>query len=242
MNISTYFHETDQASIRMLIGLYSNGKDSEAVLFPPKTNEDGTVSLLGGRPLTDTELGEICVRALQRKSQTSVLGPNVLAVSEGRIAWWAPVQHRVVFFQTSDKEFDADCNGKRALWPPLVFVAVRGKGLSVFALAANERPCADTELMVAPCFNMYEGGRMCQGSVPMPSSPSLDNTEAYERAFFDSTFGHGNRIGLTSYPYGGHNGLWRNLCSQTHKCFPFQWLVPAISGKEPVTLAKAVAQ
>ena len=90
--------------------------------------------------------------------------------------------------------------------------------------------------------NVYEMGNVCRGDAPMPSTPSVDTIADYERFFFESSFTHTNAgaASLTSC-WLGHNGFWRMMVATPHKMYPYQWLLPAIRGKDQLTFQEALS-
>jgi PRTRC genetic system protein B len=124
---------------------------------------------------------------------------------------------------------DADAhklNGQRFSQPPLVW-KVNGKDLWVRALSESRRPAADTQLMIAPYWNVDgETGWTCQGSMRSPDVLGVGVMPLWEEAFYQSEFTHhtGARR-LVSHP-GGFLGLWGSLAGG-HRKFPLKYLVSA---------------
>ena len=156
---------------------------------------------------------------------TEILPENVLARTAETIAWWTPTIVRTMFFAPHDPDAHK-LNGNRFLQPPLVW-KVKGKDLWVRALPENRRPVAETQLMIAPYWNVDgETGWICQGSMRSPEDPSVNAIPFWERAFFQSEFTHhtGARR-LTTHPRG-FLGLWTSLAGGWRK-FPLKYLTPA---------------
>lgn len=140
-----------------------------------------------------------------------ILPPGVLYAGLDRLMWFAPARRDVIWFATGRRDFDAALNGQTVLHPPLVFLA-RAGNLSVFAVAKNERPEARTPLLLAPYFNLYASGNMCEGNVPLPKTLSVTHIPTWESAFYDTRFTHSNYSGIKwiTHPQG-HDGFWRDM-------------------------------
>jgi PRTRC genetic system protein B len=92
--------------------------------------------------------------------------------------------------------------------------------LTLFALAANRRPCEGTPLYHAPFFNVNQNGTVCMGTVDVniKKSSSLEEfIAAWENYFFNSYFSH---LMHNHNPVNGNCvSLWKNLI-ETGKPFP----------------------
>jgi PRTRC genetic system protein B len=170
------------------------------------------------------------------RSSLEYMPAHVLAKSQSALAWWEPAQTRTMFFQAQTDTALTRFSGQPLPHPPLVFIAsTRGGhgGLAVYALLENERPCADTALMRAPYWNIYDGDRMCVGSTPLPTEIATSDTAAWSSAFFASAFTH-----LSS------TGRWTGGCTYAEflasvdaaGVFDSSWLVSART-----SLASAIA-
>ncbi|MFX5793269.1 hypothetical protein ABTD98_19570, partial [Acinetobacter baumannii] len=74
-------------------------------------------------------------------------------------------------------------------YPAHLFVATRS-GLGVYALAASERPAADTPVLHSPILNVFIQGRLCWGNIPRPKTLGVAAISEFERAVFDSWSTH----------------------------------------------------
>jgi PRTRC genetic system protein B len=94
----------------------------------------------------------------------------------------------------------------------------------VWALEENRRPELETRLFMAPYWNTYEDGRVCHGSMPVPTTVTIDNLPRWSHAFFASQF-TGSNLGIQqcSHPEG-FLGLWRSIVGK--KTFPVEYLLP----------------
>ena len=132
--------------------------------------------------------------------------------------WWTPAQSRWMHFKSPGLEMSLPGNN-----PPLVWAA-SGTELMVFAIKENCKPNATTELFEAPLFNVYAGGRVCQGSMQKPKDGS---TKGWVDAFFAATATHANPPNrrLTTYPKGD-KALWKHLMTSKKKPeFPVDKLI-----------------
>jgi len=187
------------------------------------------VESLGGRPeigagrlLGASELEEVLARVAPQRALT-LLPERLLAASAAALVWWKPAARERVWFRSQPPIGEATGIVPH---PALVF-AVTASGWYVWALRESQRPDEDTALFVAPFFNVWSGGRVCQGSVALPESLSHSSIASIERAFFESRFTHPNvhtRGGLTSFR-GGPYALWKSLLSGKRRAFPTQSLV-----------------
>jgi PRTRC genetic system protein B len=146
---------------------------------------------------------------------TEILPENVLSISASHMIWWLPAAERRVFF--SNKEL-----GNRSAivpTPPLLFIVAKGNWY-VFSLRKNCRPGPDTEVLMAPFFNVYEGGKICVGSAKVPSgSVSISDIPAWESAFFDSAFSALHGGDKTHHPRRDY-AFWKEMLDGRYKRFP----------------------
>ncbi len=185
---------------------------------------NGTTTIEAGQPITYAAV-ESLASALGRNLAPRFLPPNVLSVGFGQVAWFCPADRRRLWFKP-DGRFDGrikddsetarvmKLNAKVAHHPPLVFVAT-DHALRVFALVENKRPEAGTKLYVAPYWNLWEGGKLCEGNRKLADMPTPSSIPSYEDGFFNSAFSHTNIKRVCSHPRG-HAGLWQHLV-QTKK-------------------------
>jgi PRTRC genetic system protein B len=129
-----------------------------------------------------------------------------------------------MWFKCSDKKIGVR-NGLTPQ-PGLVFAAGIC-GWRVFAVKGNARPTPDTQLCLAPHFNVWKDGRVCEGSVDVPKSCGLDNLTEWEKAYFDSEFCHPNvHKDLVKFR-GGSYSFWKSMLDGKFGTFPDKVLVPA---------------
>lgn len=186
------------------------------------THENEETRLDEGQLLTQQMLVDL-MTGLGQSTPLEILPERVIVRTNDMIVWWAPPLQRTMFF--GDRGGDATLkklNGKRFPQPPLLFKA-SSSHLWIRALAANERPKAESPLCFAPYWNCYDNGVVCTGSMRIPREKSVAAINGWERAFFQSEFTHAaGAVKNTNYP-GGLLGLWQYIVSKDH--FPTRYLV-----------------
>ena len=152
----------------------------------------------------------------------NLLPPNLLYINPGQngySVWYTPRQKVNLFFKDT---LDIRCG--RAEIPALLWKAGKEE-LSLFALRNTTAISAETILYHAPFFNIYEGGRVCMGSVAINISPDC-MLEAFmaqwENYFFGSYFSH--MIASVAPVKGNIVQLWQSLVD-TRRKFPLRQLV-----------------
>lgn len=187
----------------------------------------GQPVIAAGQPVTQAAVESLAAK-LGRNLAACYLPPNVISVSFGQVAWFCAAGRRRLWFRAdgrfnggreeqgkelTDSQKSQKLNGKFAAHPPLLFIA-REDGLHVFALAENRRPDADTPLFRAPYWNLWEGGKLCEGNRHLSRQPTVNSIAALEDGFFNSAFSHTNIPRVCAHPRG-HAGLWTELCRQS---------------------------
>ena len=202
--------------------IYSGSAESAATVHAIQHERTGPI-ILPGVGLGKAELHKLLIVLLGGGSQALYLPENVLSISPAHLAWWCQSQVREIYFAPTElKSGVKKLSGKKVRHPSLVFHAT-DQGLRVFALAKAERPTLATPLFVAPYWNVYAGGKMCQGNTRFPQGLLPESIQGFEEAFFDSLFTHSLVTPLTRHPKG-HAGFWSDMLSV--KTVPAHWLVP----------------
>ena len=116
-------------------------------------------------------------------------------------------------------------SGKKYPQPALLFSASSNGELSVRALKEAKRPTPETNLFVAPYWNVYDDGRVCIGSMRTPRGFDLGIMAQWERAFFESEFNHQNAHKLLTTHPRGFVCLWKEVYGA--KTFPVKYLADA---------------
>ena len=178
MTKSTHLGFNGAFSLSRAILVYSDGRQAFATVHEPKRSPDGGAPYLdAGEPLTIDFLKEMA-KGLGRNVPQEILPENVLVRTPDLLVWWTRKQHRAMFYNSASD--GRTLNAKAYPQPALVF-KVSGSELFVRALAQNERPQADTALMIAPYWNCDgQSGRVCQGSMRAPGRLCLGAITGWE--------------------------------------------------------------
>lgn len=190
---------------------------------------DQPPTIAAGKPLTRAQLRH-WTKALGRTAGPEILPGNVLVAHADLLAWWVPEQVRAGYFALSSPPAGVRTLAGRVTapvpYPAHLFVATR-HGLGVYALAASERPAADTALLHSPILNVFVDGQLCWGDIVRPPAPTVALIPDYERAVFDSWSTHPNpgQEG-TITGTGGLQALWDDLATRRAKRFPVKRLKP----------------
>lgn len=118
-----------------------------------------------------------------------LLVSNILSFDsqKSKIIWFTKAQERELFFDEK-----LGITSGFAHIPAMLWKADR-ESLSVFALASDRRPTANTFLHHAPFFNIYQNGNVCMGTVDIQVkevNTVKAFTELWESYFFNSYFTH----------------------------------------------------
>lgn len=210
-------------ALKCAVLIYTDASTAFATVHETKVDSAGSHYLGPGRALTTAFLRRLS-GGLGTATPTEILPPWVLARTPDMIAWWAVARSRVMFF-ASQENGAIDLNGRMYPHPPLVF-KVRGRELSVRALAENKRPIAGTQLKTAPYWNTDSRGNVCAGTMRIPDQLTADSLSAWEDAYFGSEFTHpSGAVRLTKHQRG-FLGLWTGLKNKS-LAFPVDMLTDA---------------
>lgn len=189
---------------------------------------DDSGNLANAHPLTVRE-AQALARALHTDREKSkaflkpigIMPTNVLHINpseNGSVIWFSKAGQRQLFFVEG-----LDIPNGMAAVPPMLWIGSK-KCLSVFALAGNRRPTANTPLYDAPFFNVYANGKVCMGTVnvDIEKSASLEDfMRAWETYFFNSYFSH---LMASHNPIIGNCvSIWKRLVG-TDEPFPIEVL------------------
>lgn len=227
---STAFENEEVMHLQASVMLYGNGHGASfATAHNVFFDDKGSPCLLEGHPLTmeilNDMLNAVSKGAESMHSFKGYLPENVLAVGVSSIVWWLPSSDRNVSFKCKD-ELIGNASGKTP-HPALVFSVNNSGNWSVFAIKGNKRPTPETPLWQAPYFNTYGNGNICQGSTIVPKGATADQVEAWNKAFFASSFSHPNvhqPQKLMKYKRGPYQ-FWRDMLDGSFKKFPQSVLV-----------------
>lgn len=214
---------SEALTLKGAIVLYQ-GRRSFATWHEAKEASNGALCLSEAQPLT-MDFVKSFLQGLSEQMQTEILPENVLVRTADTVVWWTQAASRTMFLRETDESV-APLTGKRFPHPPLVW-KVSGHELWLRALKRNARPGSETQLFVAPYWNVNgEDGLTCQGSMRSPEDAGVGSIPEWERAFFQSEFTHATGVRrLTTHPRG-FAGLWKGLADST-KAFPANRLVSA---------------
>ncbi len=189
---------------------------------------EGRPEIQPGRLMMEQDLVTIAqsLSAAKDAISTRWIDPALLATGGDRMIWWTPPGNRAMFFQTSTHikgTFDANAV---CPVPGLVWVAIYGEGLYVYAVKGASRPTQETPLFQAPLFNIWGRGKVCVGSAQLPQDGELQDPAAWEKVIFGSYFTHPN----FSEPDRLVKGIkpttfWRGMVDKPPSDFPEKRLV-----------------
>jgi PRTRC genetic system protein B len=217
---------------------------------------EGQPTIAAGAPLTRAHLRQ-WTEALGSTVLPEILPDNMLVAHPDMLAWWTPEQVRPAYFALSSPPAGLRALGERTVvpvpYPPHLFIATRS-GLGVYALAANQRPTADTQVLHSPILNVFVGGQLCWGNIARPRALTIASIPEFERAVFDSWSTHPNPgQELTVTGKGGLVRLWDDLAERGATRFPTKRLKPLTTGArrnaprssgtaaaDPVTVGKLI--
>jgi hypothetical protein len=220
-------HETAAPlALRSAILLYGpkHGGSAYATVHDVGLGPDNTPVIRAGRAMSRDALAQV-VNDLGKTTRRrhGLLPPNVLALGAELAMWWLPPGERTFYFQSNEKGGIGHRTGK-GFHPGLVFVA-GGTSMWVFAVKGSERPSEQTHLCHAPMMNIYEDGRLCTGSMPLPNDALAECLPAWTESFFKSAFTHPNQTKALRYK-GGLHAFWRDMLDGKFASFPEQVLLP----------------
>ncbi len=212
----------------------SRGPSTYVTHHPVILDDEDRVPKLGAaKPLT-LDFIESLVQSLGGYLDVEFLPENILARGQRTLAWWTPRQSRRMYF--ADRDGLKAISGSAFPQPALVWMTT-GQSLAVRALKENKRPEASTKLCVAPYWNLYEGGSVCQGSMRSPKKSTVASIRQWEARFFESEFTHGN-VGRATRHKGGFEGLWKALAGK--RTFPGDTLIQLPQTLEQFLTAKGL--
>lgn len=168
-----------------------------------------------GRPVKIEELRTLLKGINGGSSSCGVLSANMLSVDPGLSMWWyIPAGKRYISFAKRT----GIASGEAQL-PALLF-GVDNHGLSVWALASDERPTEKTPVYHAPFFNVTQGS-VCMGNVRVPEGVNIEDAVKWEKLFFRSVFTDEGDMQLSGIK---PVDLWKSLTNGKLKKFPVKHL------------------
>lgn len=219
------FGSTPELRLSKAILLYETevqgNRAYHATVHPVDHNETGTPTVMPGTLLTREALEDAVVRlSSSAELRTwSFVDDCVIASGSDMCVWFTlPCVKRMAFAYAGLTEAGA------ASQPGMLWLAWR-RALWVFALETNDgRPKLSDPVCHAPHFNVWKGGRVCLGSMPVPNRMSPG---AWLSSFYGSEFSHPNDGATWQVKHrGGVTALWRKLMKEGgRKPFPVNTLV-----------------
>lgn len=217
---------TLSTAILLYEGEQKNSEQGYVTIHPvrrgddPKQKERLTVG--PGVPASRIALAAL-LRSLMGSAEVMFIAPNVLFSAPGLLVFWVPPAPRHVWFKSSG----ALGNRHGTVPLPGCIFYVTESDWRVWAVKGKERPTPTSELFVAPFYNVWDGGKICTGTVTRPAGAQFSNPDSHIEAFFRSNFTHPNVNSkeLTKYK-GGCISLWKALLGGSLTKFPEASLVP----------------
>ncbi|WP_126447959.1 PRTRC system protein B [Sulfuricystis multivorans] len=202
---------------------------SYATIHPVDCGDDnGPPVIRAGRPADRSSLKAVCASLLKSsRVRSGVLADNILSVGLEHVVWWQRPGKRTYFFDCRPSAEGSVNVGKRAgigPTPGIVFVA-KDQSMWAYAVKGNNRPDADTQLYHLPAMNVWEDGKICTGSMPIPENTLAESVSAWEKSFWDSNFSHPNHPKPVNYK-GGIHQFCIDLLDGKFKKFPQRVLRP----------------
>lgn len=188
----------------------------------------GRPEIMPGRLLTERDLATIAkgVATASESVTTDWIDPGVLAKGQDRLIWWTAPSKRPMFFQQSSYNKDTFTANGVCPVSGLVWVAMPGNGLYVYAVKGSDRPEPRTQLYQAPFFNVWGRGKVCVGSAAPPTEEAKWDTAAWERMFFGSRFTHPNFAEKDRLTKGvSPTKFWKEMVASPTDAFPEKRLV-----------------
>lgn len=227
MTFQIHDQTSRSAELSQAILLYSGSGHAYATIHPVR-ERDGRPEIRAGRPIDSESLRAVCANLVKSSLlRSGVLPWNVLSVGLAHVVWWRPPGESHVFFDCRGDGIGRR-NGTIPL-PGLVF-AVKQKSMKVFAVKGRERPTQESPLFHAPLMNVWEGGNVCTGSMPLPESSVAESIASWEAAFWQSAFSHPNHPKPVRYK-GGIHQISSDLLDGRFKVFPARALNPLPENK-----------
>lgn len=224
MNAFLELGGSESIALKGALLLYEGRNREFAVWHDAKPGRNECPQMGEGQPLTKEFVKSLKLR-LQDEVQPEVLSECVLVWSVDLVVWWSRRCTRRMFFRNSS-EAPTGLSGAELSQPPLLWCA-SGQELTVRAISTNQRPTADTPLMIAPYWNVDgDTGRVCLGSMKVPELAGVAALAQWEKAFFESEFTHQTGVKRLVQGANAYFDVWERVRSGP-RAFPSKCLVPA---------------
>lgn len=181
-----------------------------------------------GRLITEHDLAEIHKGLSTAHATQSIawLDQRLLAKGSDRMVWWTSPGTRPMFFKKSSYVKNTFDGAASCPVPALVWMAIQGHGLYVFASSEPGRPTPTTALYQAPFFNVWGRGRVCSGNAHQPQEADVWDPVAWETYFFGSHFTHPNFLEEDRLTKGVDPvKFWKTMVVKPLESFPGNRLV-----------------
>lgn len=185
--------------------------------------------IMPGRPMKQADLSALYVGLTETSNLSRVkwLHDAVLAEGPDRLIWWTPPQKRALFFKKSTMVKGTFDGSNVCPLPAMVWMAVPGRGLWVYAIKGDKRPVQSTQLYQAPLFNVWSRGKVCAGNAPLPKEADASDPTPWERFLFNSLFTHPNFTQKNRLVKGRSPcAFWSAMVKSPEETFPDGVLVP----------------
>jgi PRTRC genetic system protein B len=207
-----------------------HGEESSFATVHPVSEVNSRMEIMPGRLLTQKDLATL-TKSLAKTEATAVnatrwLDSRILATGPDRMIWWTPPHQRAMFFETSEAAKLEIAGSGACPVPGMVWMAMPGNGLFVFAVKGTVRPMQSEQLYQAPFFNVWSRGKVCTGSAELPSTENRWEVQAWENTFFGSRFTHPNFTEKDRLIKGAEPCLfWKKMLAKPAAVFPERRLV-----------------
>ena len=182
------------------------GSLSYATIHPVDTpSPDAAPVIRAGRPADANSLREVCASLLSStRMRSGLISDNILSIGLDHVVWWSRPGKRTYFFDCRRPE-GAAVGTRSAMAPvPGLIFAAKERELWCYAFKGDARPTLDTPLHHAPLMNVWEDGRVCVGSMPLPDETVAESVTKWEESFWGSSFSHPNHVKVVNYKGGLH--------------------------------------
>lgn len=219
------FGKTPELRLSKAILLYESGRRGElgyhGTVHPVDHSDATGPVVMPGTLLTREALEDAVVRlsSTAELRSWSFVDASVLASGSDMCVWFTPPGVKHMVFASSGLP-----QAGPASQPGMLWLAWR-RALWVFALKEfSDRPKLSDPVFHSPHFNVWKGGRVCLGSMPVPNRMT---PQAWVSSFYGSEFSHPNDGATWQAKFrGGIPALWRKLLKEGgRKPFPTEALV-----------------
>lgn len=228
-NVRTKAPDTSVLSGAILLYTGSKGSQTSFATVHQIQMMGEVPQIMPGRPMTEADKSELYEGLNDKACVAGVkwIPTSVLAQGPGRMIWWTPPMKRSMFFKKSSMNKGTFDGRNVCPVPGMVWAAVSGQGLYVYAVKGADRPTEKTALFQAPLFNVWSSGKVCSGNASQPKGDQAFEPEAWEKFFFGSEFSHPNFTQRNRLIKGQQaTSFWSKMVKEPSESFPDKALVP----------------